>query len=189
MINVRAANVLDKWLGGSEAAIRSLFSRARSAAPCILFFDEIDAIASNRGTDGESVDVMSRLLSTLLNELDGVNSEGQANVLVVACTNRIDDLDAALIRPGRLAEHICLLPPDENDAREILTQTLAKVPVDIHLDVEAWASRLSEAKFSCAQVEGLAREAVLRCLRRCNENSKIHVTSQDFDSAARALML
>lgn len=65
MIRVRAADVLDKWLGGSEAIVRSLFARARSAAPCILFLDEIDAIAANRSTDSDSVDVMSRVLSTL----------------------------------------------------------------------------------------------------------------------------
>ena len=65
MIRVRAADVLDKWLGGSEAIIRSLFARARSAAPCVLLFDEIDAIATNRSTDSDTVDVMSRVLSTL----------------------------------------------------------------------------------------------------------------------------
>lgn len=65
MIRVRAADVLDKWLGGSEAIIRSLFARARSAAPCVLFFDEIDAIATNRSMDSETVDVMARVLSTL----------------------------------------------------------------------------------------------------------------------------
>ena len=121
MIKVRAADVMDKWLGGSEATLRSLFTRARSAAPCILFFDEIDAIASNRASsDGVTADVMSRLLSTLLNEMDGISSSHQSNVVVVACTNRLESLDAALLRPGRLEEHIALTLPSQFDSLAIL---------------------------------------------------------------------
>jgi SpoVK/Ycf46/Vps4 family AAA+-type ATPase len=108
MIQVRAADILDKWLGGSEALLRSLFSRARAASPCILFLDEIDAIANNREED-DTNDFTSRILSTLLNEMDGVSSAIQkSRVLVVACTNRLGSLDSALLRPGRLQEHFYL---------------------------------------------------------------------------------
>eukprot|EP00978_Attheya_sp_CCMP212_P021126 scaffold61301_cov45-Attheya_sp.AAC.6 len=105
IVKVRASDILDQWLGGSEAAIRSVFSRARAAAPCILFFDEIDALASNRSDgDEDSTNVHSRILSTFLNEMDGVSSSTSTNapsILVVAATNRLSSLDTALLRPGR----------------------------------------------------------------------------------------
>jgi SpoVK/Ycf46/Vps4 family AAA+-type ATPase len=119
VVKVRASDVLDQWLGGSEAAIRSLFHRARGAQPCILYFDEIDAIASNREQEGTESDVSSRILTTLLNEMDGISSTSNTGVLVLACTNRMQDLDAALLRPGRLEEHIELTLPTTEDLREI----------------------------------------------------------------------
>lgn len=117
MIHVNVAtDILDQWLGGSEAALRSLFARARAAAPCILFLDEMDAIACNRNNsdNGDSTNVMSRLLSTLLNEMDGIGGSSSlpSKVLVVACTNQpLDSIDAALLRPGRLDHHVELKTP------------------------------------------------------------------------------
>jgi SpoVK/Ycf46/Vps4 family AAA+-type ATPase len=188
MIKVRASDVLDKWLGGSEAAVRSLFARARSAAPCIIFFDEIDAIASNRSMDEETNDVMSRLLSTLLNEMDGISGGQGGRVLVVACTNRLLSLDAALLRPGRLEEHIELSLPDYADARSVLYHYLANVPLEATVDLDSIAKELVDKKASAAELEGLAREAVIRALRRCDQGS-ISVSKNDFDHAITALKL
>jgi SpoVK/Ycf46/Vps4 family AAA+-type ATPase len=90
MIKVRAADVLDQWLGESEATLRSLFARARAAAPCILFLDELDALASNRSNAGEGSDVMSRLLSTFLNEMDGVSNDPQSDAGIWSWRVRIE---------------------------------------------------------------------------------------------------
>ena len=105
LAQVRASEVFNQWLGGSEATLRSIFSRARAASPCILFFDELDSLATNReGGDSDATSgVQSRILTTLLNEMDGItNAGGKQGILVVAATNRLDAIDAALLRPGRL---------------------------------------------------------------------------------------
>jgi len=189
-IKVRAADVLDKWLGGSEAAIRSLFNRARGAAPAILFFDEIDGIASNRSDGGETADVMSRLLSTLLNEMDGVSSGQARPVLVVACTNRLESLDAALLRPGRLEEHISLEKPKFNDAKEILRHCFARAPLDKSLDLDSVAADLVDKSATGAIVEGTCREAVFQALRRCGHDSDtVCITLEDISKATVALKL
>ena len=114
--------MLNQWLGGSEAAIHSLLARARSASPCILFFDEIDATASNRKDDAASANVTSRVLTTFLNEMDGISSSENAigSVLAVACTNQLEALDSALLRPGRLDEHVFLEMPVISDVHLVL---------------------------------------------------------------------
>ena len=191
MIKVRAADVMDKWLGGSEATLRSLFTRARSAAPCILFFDEIDAIASNRAnSDGVTADVMSRLLSTLLNEMDGISSTHKSNVIVVACTNRLESLDTALLRPGRLEEHIALTLPSQADAVAILEQKLALAPLAAAVDLKQAAATLTQCSASCADIEGICREAIFRAIRRCSQDySAVSVTTEDIETAVVAIKL
>ena len=172
VIRVRAADVLDQWLGGSEAAIRSLFARARSASPCILFFDEIDAIATNREEDGSENDVSSRILSTFLNEMDGVSSKSKSSdgVLVVGCTNRLHALDAALLRPGRLDEHVHLPIPQEDDILAILRWKLRNVPLSSDVDnhLPAIASALHQRGSSGADVEALCRDACSTAIRLAN---------------------
>ena len=181
MIKVRTADILNKWLGGSEAAIRSVFSRARAASPCILFFDEIDAIAVNR-EDGEdsSTGVISRMLSTLLNEMQGISSNNSDDILVVACTNRPEHLDAALLRPGRLEEHVELGLPDKEDIAAILELCLTRAKVGEDVDVSEVASILKDRQLSAADVCGLAREGVLRAIRRCSgTDDDVVVTMRD----------
>jgi SpoVK/Ycf46/Vps4 family AAA+-type ATPase len=165
IIQVRASDILDKWLGGSEALLRSLFARARASAPCILFLDEIDAIACNRAEE-DSNDSSSRILSTLLNEMDGVSSGlSKCQILVVACTNRLSDLDAALLRPGRLQEHFEVLPPAVDDLSAILMHFLKNVPLRGDVSIPAIATALAEKKTTGADVEGLCRELCLSALR------------------------
>lgn len=190
MIKVRAADVLDKWLGGSEAAIRSLFKRARAAAPSILLFDEIDAIASNRAHNGATVDVMSRLLSTLLNEMDGVSSGLGSKVFVIACTNRLETLDAALLRPGRLEEHILLETPGLHDIKDLLHHGLARAPLGKGLDLDSVAADLADKSVSSAMVEGVCREAVFQALRRCPRYAPdLYLTMDDIQNAMVALKI
>ncbi len=193
VVKVIAADILDQWLGGSEAAIRSLFARARSASPCVLLFDDIDAIASNRNDDdGDSTNVQSRILSTLLNEMDGVSSQAnRGGVLVLATTNRLSAIDSALLRPGRLEEHIELGLPSALDIEEILGLNLAKIRVH-GVDVSDLARRLESVAASGADVEGLCTGACLHAIRRATDNDigetdKIALSSSDFDLAFRAI--
>jgi len=192
---VKSSDVLDPYLGGSESTIRSLFARARAASPCILFFDEFDALACNRDDDdGIEANVQSRILSTLLNEMDGISNKLQ--VLVVAATNRLKSLDSALLRPGklqmglnnchlilwaskriylafsgRLDEHILLDVPSKDDCRSILQMYLESLPTDPKLDVQALSSKCSEANMTCADIEGMCREVCLGALRLMEEAS------------------
>jgi SpoVK/Ycf46/Vps4 family AAA+-type ATPase len=190
MINVRAADVLDKWLGGSEAAIRSLFQRARAASPCILFFDEIDAIANNRANvDEGGENVMFRLLSTLLNEMDGVSSGSKDKILVVACTNRLATLDAALLRPGRLDEHIHLQRPTSDDILHILQHFFSKVPLDDGLNLELLSQELYNRGSTGSDIQGFCRETVFRALRRYSKcPSHVSVQVQDANDAMKFIL-
>lgn len=192
MIKVRAADVLDKWLGGSESALRMFFTRARASAPSILFFDEIDAVASNRASaeDGATAGVMSRILSTLLNEMDGISSREQAKVLVVACTNRLDALDAALLRPGRLEAHALLPEPTYEDAKEILKNCLALAPLHKSVILDSVAQDLVDRSASGAAICGACREAVFRALRRHPlDASEVFITTDDITGAIAAVQL
>jgi transitional endoplasmic reticulum ATPase len=188
MIRVRSSDVLDKYLGGSEAVVRSLFARARAASPVILLFDEIDSIASNRANDETGTGVMSRILSTLLNEMDGVSSRLRHSVLVVACTNRLSALDAALLRPGRLEEHIEFPSPTVEDLDEILRRFLRNVTMDKSVDLRILAAKLKSKNATAAVVEGVAREAVLSALRRDQVTSEeVSLQSTDLEDAIKQL--
>ena len=186
---MRASEVFDRWLGGSEAVLRSIFSRARAASPCILFFDELDSLAANReGGDSDATSgVQSRILTTLLNEMDGItNIGGKQGILVVAATNRLDAIDAALLRPGRLEEHVLLSYPKSNCIHRILMIQTAKMPIDESVDLVRLSERLEGVEASCADVEGSCRDACLIAIRRCSGKDALHhlaVTSSDFDEA------
>ena len=190
-VKVKASEVFNQWLGGSEANLRSIFSRARAASPCILFFDELDALAMNRESqDSDAMSgVQSRILTTLLNEMDGItNAGGKQDILVVAATNRLDAIDAALLRPGRLEEHVLLSYPTPESIKEILQLQTSKMPLDETLDFEEMSHTLSAATCSCAEVEGICRDACLIAMRRSsNEGSssvgEMYVTRSDFDEA------
>src|SRR5574342_306127 len=116
-ISVRGPELLSKWVGESERGIREIFRRARQASPCIIFFDEIDSIASIRGMSGETA-VTERVVSQLLTELDGI--ESLHGVVVLAATNRADMIDTALLRPGRFDKIILVPMPDKEGRRKIL---------------------------------------------------------------------
>mmetsp|Transcript_26242 Transcript_26242/g.72047 ORF Transcript_26242/g.72047 Transcript_26242/m.72047 type:complete len:954 (-) Transcript_26242:2786-5647(-) len=185
IIQVRATDLLDKWLGGSESLLRSLFTRARAVSPCVLFLDEIDAIACNREEDDNN-DVSSRILSTLLNEMDGVSSAIQkSRVLVIACTNRIRSMDSALLRPGRLQEHFHMGNPDVSDLEEILKLRMERIPKAKCLDLKHLALALFESGATGADVGGLCREATFIAMRRVdlNRDGEVAITQKDFISA------
>jgi len=154
-ISVRGPELLSKWVGESERGIREVFRRARQASPCVIFFDEVDALAPTRGMGGDSM-VTERVVSQLLTELDGVqNLQG---VVVLAATNRIDIVDPALLRAGRFDKLIQIPIPDKGSRREILKIHMKKIPVAKDFDIEKVVD-LTEG-FSGADMAQLANTAV-----------------------------
>jgi len=132
-ISVRGPELLSKWVGESERGVREVFKRARQASPCIIFFDEIDALAPMRGMGGDS-NVTERVVSQLLTELDGI--QALRGVVVLAATNRIDMVDPALLRPGRFDKIVNVPLPDKEARRGILQIQLKGKPISKDVDVE-----------------------------------------------------
>ncbi|KAL7545148.1 hypothetical protein ACHAWF_008503 [Thalassiosira exigua] len=187
-----------KSIGGIQSMarwsnLRSIFSRARSASPCILFFDELDSMATNRegGDSDVTSGVQSRILTTLLNEMDGINNAGgEQDVLVVAAMNRLDSVDSALLRPGRLEEHILLPYPRLPCIRDILRIQTSKMPLDSSVDFAELSGMLAASQASCADIEGMCRDACLIAMRRCSgieALDNLSVWGSDFDEAFRRL--
>ncbi len=160
MLSVKGAELLSKWVGESERAVRELFRRAREAAPTLVFLDEVDALAPVRGqaTDGGTAD---RVVAALLTELDGV--EALRNVVVVGATNRPDLVDPALLRPGRLERLVYVPPPDAEARTAILRAASRNVPLAEGVDLPALGTELDG--FSAADCAALVREAALAAMR------------------------
>ncbi|MEH1165654.1 AAA family ATPase [Micromonospora sp. CPCC 205539] len=160
VLSVKGAELLSKWVGESERAVRELFRRAREAAPTLIFLDEVDALAPVRGqaTDGGTTD---RVVAALLTELDGV--ESLRNVVVVGATNRPDLVDPALLRPGRLERLVYVPPPDGSARAEILRASSRHVPLAPDVDLAALGGELTG--FSAADCAALVREAALAAMR------------------------
>lgn len=154
---VRGAELLDKYVGESERAVREVFARARAAAPAILFFDELDALAPVRGTSTTSV--TDSVVAALLTELDGVGERG--DIVVVGATNRADLIDPALLRSGRFETHIELTLPETSARRALLE--ISDVPFADDVDLDRLARDTEGLSF--ADLTGLLREAALQALR------------------------
>ncbi|MEV0947955.1 AAA family ATPase [Rhodococcus sp. NPDC049939] len=158
---VKGAELMDKWVGASEKAVRELFQRARDSAPSLIFLDELDALAPRRGQSSDS-GVSDRVVAALLTELDGV--EPLRDVVVLGATNRPDLIDPALLRPGRL-ERLVFVPPPDSDARRAILQASAKsVPLADDVDLDFLADDLD--RYSAADCSALLREAALAAMRR-----------------------
>ncbi|MEM4216077.1 MAG: AAA family ATPase [Candidatus Anstonellales archaeon] len=164
-IAIHGPEVLSKWVGESEKTIREIFRKARQAAPCIIFIDEIDAIAPKRGL-GESSMVMERVVDTLLTEMDGLRS--LRNVVVIAATNRPDILDVALLRAGRFDKLIEIPIPDERTRLEIFKVHTKKMPLDRSVDL-AELAKITEG-YTGADIENLVREAGMMAIRTNSKN-------------------
>ncbi len=159
-ISVRGPELLSKWVGESERGVREVFRRARQAAPCIIFFDEIDALAPIRGMGGDSM-VTERVVSQLLTELDGIQS--LQGVVVLAATNRIDMVDPALLRPGRFDKIVTVPLPDKDAREQILKIHLKGKPIAKDVDVRTLVE-MSEG-FSGADLASLVNTAVSMVLQ------------------------
>ncbi|HTM86262.1 MAG TPA: AAA family ATPase, partial [Mycobacterium sp.] len=158
---VKGAELMDKWVGSSERAVRDLFQRARDSAPSLVFLDEIDALAPRRGQSFDS-GVTDRVVAALLTELDGANP--LRDVVVVGATNRPDLIDPALTRPGRLEKLVFVEPPDADARRQILRVAGKSVPLHDDVDLDALAVDLDG--YSAADCVALLREAALTAMRR-----------------------
>lgn len=158
---VKGAELMDKWVGASEKAVRDLFRRARDSAPSLIFLDELDALAPRRGQSFDS-GVTDRVVASLLTELDGI--EPLRNVVVLGATNRPDLIDPALLRPGRLEKLVFVEPPDTEARREILRTAGKSVPLADDVDLDALAAGLEG--YSAADCVALLRESALTAMRR-----------------------
>jgi SpoVK/Ycf46/Vps4 family AAA+-type ATPase len=157
---IKGPQLLNKWVGESEKAIRQVFLHARAASPTVLFFDEIDAIAGRRGSDGSSSTsgVNDRMLTQLLIELDGITPRN--HIIFIAATNRPDILDPALLRPGRLDRHIYIRMPDKEARLAILSicrDQMASFSSDINL---AFLSKATHG-YSGAELVSLCQSAAM----------------------------
>ena len=158
---VKGAELMDKWVGSSEKAVRELFRRARDSAPSLIFLDEVDALAPRRGQSFDS-GVTDRVVAALLTELDGV--EPLRDVVVLGATNRPDLIDPALLRPGRMEKLVFVEPPDADARRDILKSAAKSVPLSKEVDLGALAADLDG--YSAADCVALLREAALTAMRR-----------------------
>jgi len=175
-IQVKGPSLLSMWVGKSEEGVRKIFERARQVAPCVVFFDEIDAMAGRRGVDAGNK-VTERVLNQMLAEIDGL--EGLKDVTIIGATNRPDMLDPALLRPGRFDRIILVDVPDKESRKNIFEIHTKNMPLAENISMD-WLVSSSEG-FVGADIEGLVREAAMTALR--NNYSAGVVTKADFDEA------
>ena len=168
VLAVKGAELLDKYVGESERAVRELFRRAADAAPALVFLDEVDALAPRRGQSSDS-GVADRVVAALLTELDG--AQPLRDVVVVGATNRPELIDPALLRPGRLERLIYVPPPDAAARADILRAAAAHTPLSPDVDLDALGAEL--AGYSAADCTAVLREAALTAMRVSLEATEV----------------
>lgn len=165
---VKGAELMDKWVGSSEKAVRELFRRARDSAPSLVFLDEIDALAPRRGQSFDS-GVTDRVVAALLTELDGINP--LRDVVVLGATNRPDLIDPALLRPGRLEKSVFVEPPNADARRDILRTAGKNIPLSADVNLDELADTLDG--YSAADCVALLRESALTAMRRSIDTADV----------------
>ena len=172
------------WFGESEANVRDVFDKARAAAPCVMFFDELDSIAKARGgSSGDAGGAGDRVLNQILTEMDGMNAK--KNVFIIGATNRPDQIDPALLRPGRLDQLIYIPLPDEKSRLSILNAALRKSPVALDVDLPFLARNthgFSGADLTeiCQRAAKLAiRESIEADIRKARERKEKEDAAED----------
>ncbi|KAB1188046.1 MULTISPECIES: CDC48 family AAA ATPase [Haloferax] len=188
-ISIKGPELLNKFVGESEKGVREVFKKARENAPTVVFFDEIDSIATERGRDSSSSGVTERVVSQLLTELDGL--ESLEDVVVIATTNRPDLIDSALLRPGRLDRHVHVPVPDEDARRAILDVHTRDKPLADDVDLDKIAAKTDG--YVGADIEALTREASMNASREFIQSVKkedihesignVRVTMEHFENA------
>lgn len=178
---VKGPELFSKWVGESERAVRELFRKARAAAPAIIFFDEIDALAIERGSSSGSSNVADRVLAQLLTEIDGV--ETLRDVTIVAATNRPDMIDKALLRPGRFDRVLYVPLPDKATRTEIFRIRLAKMPIEESI-TPSWLAERTH-RYSGAEITSVCHEAAMFALQE-DINSQV-VCRSHFEQALKTV--
>ncbi|GAN04479.1 AAA-domain-containing protein [Mucor ambiguus] len=191
-ISVKGPELLNKYVGESERGVRQVFARARASSPCVIFFDELDALCSRR--DDQQTDASARVVNTLLTELDGV--ENRSQVYVIAATNRPDMIDPAMLRPGRLDKLLYVELPTPSERLDILTKLSKKTPLGPDVDLVEIANDARCEGLSGADLASLVRESAVASLRarfytsgvmalnaKSLSTQDIFVTKKDFDMA------
>ncbi|MBD3405906.1 MAG: CDC48 family AAA ATPase [Candidatus Lokiarchaeota archaeon] len=180
-ISVKGPELLSKWVGESEKAIREVFRKARTAAPAIIFFDEIDAIAPTRGRSAGDSHVTERVISQLLTEMDGL--ESMKDIIILAATNRPDLIDPALRRTGRFDRFVYIGAPDAESRKEIFDIYTSEMPTADDVDIARLVAETEN--FVGGDIEALCREAGMRALR---EDIDIEIVSwKHFESALKSM--
>ena len=194
-ISIKGPELLSKFVGESEKGIREVFRKAKQVAPCIIFFDEIDAIAPKRGSGIVDSHVSERVVSQLLTEMDGL--EELRGVVILAATNRIDLIDPALVRPGRFDQLIQVPPPDEDAIMSIFKIHTKRSPLAKDVDFQEFVSQTKG--FAGADVEAVCREATMLAIRefldnRSNrahpfgeQNPKLEIRMKHFQESVRKI--
>ena len=183
-ISIKGPELLSKWVGESEKGVREIFRKARMAAPCIIFFDEIDALVPKRGSAGSDSHVTENIVSQILTEIDGL--EELNNVLIIGATNRLDIVDPALLRPGRFDRVIEVPNPDIKGIEMIFKIHTKDKPLSEDVDLKK-ITELSKG-FSGAEIEEVCNRASLCGVKRFVENKEksvktIKITQKDFEKS------
>ena len=174
-ISIKGPEVLSKFVGESEKTVRELFRKARMASPCIIFIDEIDSIARSRGHNSMDSGVSERVVDTLLTEMDGLSD--MKNVVVLAATNRPEDIDPAMLRPGRFDKIIEIPMPNAEARLAIFKVHMKRMPLDKDVDMLELAN--STENYTGAEIENIVREAGMNAIR----NKRDIVRKEDFTKA------
>lgn len=177
-IAIKSSDLLSKWYGESEQQIARLFARARQVAPCVVFIDEIDSLVPARGSSGNEPQVTSRVVNTILAEMDGM--EELSSIVVIGATNRPTLIDPALLRPGRLDELVYVGTPDAKGREHILKIHTARMPLARDVDLKAIAAEAE--RFTGADLEDVVRRAGMIAIRARGDKAKT-VTAADFTAA------
>src|SRR5690349_4063060 len=193
-ISIKGPELLSKWVGESEKGVREVFRKSRQAAPCIIFFDEMDAIAPIRGGNHGDSHVTERVISQFLTEMDGL--EILTNVVVIGATNRPDIIDPALLRPGRFDRILYVAPPDRDSRLQILKIHTKKKPLDEDVNIEDLADKTDG--YTGADIASLSSAAVMLSLREHikkypdpkeaeKHNQDLKISMKHFDEAMRKI--
>ncbi|XP_060857550.1 peroxisomal ATPase PEX6 [Metopolophium dirhodum] len=194
-LSIKGPELLNMYIGQSEANVREVFNKARSAVPCILFFDELDSLAPKRGQNGDSGGVGDRVVSQLLTEMDGMTSENQ-QIFVLGATNRPDLIDSALLRPGRLDKSVYVGGCNDKESKlHVLRALTKKFNLNSNFHLEDLIDYLPD-QVTGAELYGMCHNAWLNCARRiiqkrlthindeqCASNENLLVTKEDFMKA------
>jgi transitional endoplasmic reticulum ATPase len=190
-INIKGPELMSKFVGESEKGVRKTFKRAKQTTPCIIFFDEIDALAPRRGTGITDSHVSERVISQLLTEMDGL--EELHGVVVLAATNRIDLIDPALLRAGRFDQIFHVPPPDEKARLEIFKIHTKKNPLAKNVSLQKLAAETEG--YMGSDIEAICREATMLAIRKhiktyteqgaSGKSPKLQITMEDFEQAIK----